>query len=108
MDVRDYFGSQKTLVFSGKARILLHGLEHNLVDRAQLRGRKFQRIPVPPYPLQDLVAVSPLHEELGLWPCGLGRLELGLWPCGRLNTMVAGPVAVLSENGFGWGRRRRR
>ena len=37
-----------------------------------------------------------------------GRLELGLWPCGRLNTMVAGPVAVLSENGLGWGRGRRR
>ena len=34
------------------------------------------------------VAVIPL-------PCG--RLEMGLWPCGRLDTMLAGPVAVLSE-----------
>ena len=41
-------------------------------------------------------------------PLACGRLELGLWPCGRLDTMVAGPVAVLSENGFGWGRGRRR
>ena len=73
------------------------------------------------------VAAIPLacgHLELGLWPCGrldtmvagpvaviplaCGHLELGLWPCGRLNTMVAGPVAVLRENGFGWGRGRRR
>ena len=37
-------------------------------------------------------------------PLACGRLELGLWPCGRLETMVAGPVAVLSENGIGWGR----
>ena len=41
-------------------------------------------------------------------PLACGRLEMGLWPCGRLNTMVAGPVAVLSEYGFGWGRGRRR
>ena len=27
-------------------------------------------------------------------PLACGRLELGLWPCGRLDTMVAGPVAV--------------
>ena len=37
-----------------------------------------------------------------------GRLELGLWPCGHLDTMVAGPVAILNENGFGWGPGRRR
>ena len=30
-------------------------------------------------------------------PLACGRLELGLWPCGRLDTMVAGPVAVLSK-----------
>ena len=27
-------------------------------------------------------------------PLACGRVELGLWPCGRLDTMVAGPVAV--------------
>ena len=34
---------------------------------------------------------------LGLWPSFhlLGCLELGLWSCGSLNTLVAGPVAVL-------------
>lgn len=30
-------------------------------------------------------------------PLVCGCLELGLWPCGRLNTLVAGPVAVLGE-----------
>ena len=30
-------------------------------------------------------------------PLACGRLELGLWPCGRLDTMVAGPVAVFSK-----------
>ena len=30
-------------------------------------------------------------------PLACGRLELGLWPCGRLDTMVAGPVAVVSK-----------
>ena len=30
-------------------------------------------------------------------PLACGRLEPGLWPCGRLDTMVAGPVAVFSK-----------
>ena len=30
-------------------------------------------------------------------PLACGRLKPGLWPCGGLNTMDAGPVAVLSE-----------
>ena len=50
---------------------------------------------------------GPEHLDMAVLEA-CGRLELGLWPCGRLNTMVAGPVAVLSENGFGWGRGRRR
>ena len=48
----------------------------------------------------------PLSERV--IPLACGRLELGLWPCGHLNTMVAGLVAVLNKNGFGWGRGRRR
>ena len=35
-------------------------------------------------------------------PLACGRLELGLWSCGRLDTMVVGPAAALSENAFGW------
>ena len=44
----------------------------------------------------------------GAIPLACGRLEPGLWLCGRLNKLVTGPVAVLSENAFGWGRGPRR
>ena len=44
----------------------------------------------------------------GAIPLACGRLEPGLWLCGRLNKLVTGPVAVFSENAFGWGRGPRR
>ena len=34
---------------------------------------------------------------LAVIPLVCGCLELGLWPSGRLNTLVAGPLAVLGE-----------
>ena len=59
-------------------------------------------------PATEPGSTSMIAGPVAVIPLACGRLELGLWPCGRLNTMVAGPVAVLSENGFGWGRGRRR
>ena len=35
-----------------------------------------------------------IARPVAVIPLACGRLELGLWPCGRLDTMVAGPVAV--------------
>ena len=59
-------------------------------------------------PATEPGSTSMIAGPVAVIPLACGRLELGLWPWGRLDTMVAGPVAVLSENGFGWGRGRRR
>ena len=59
-------------------------------------------------PATEPGSTSMIAGPVAVIPLACGRLELGLWPCGRLDTMVAGPVAVLSENGIGWGRGRRR
>ena len=57
-------------------------------------------------PATEPGSTSMIAGPVAVIPLACGRLELGLWPCGRLNTMVAGPVAVLSENGFEWGHGR--
>ena len=45
-------------------------------------------------PATEPGSTSMIAGPVAVIPLACGRLELGLWPCGRLDTMVAGPVAV--------------